>query len=535
MVSKTSLFLVTFFGCYLVAFAQQDAWVYFTDKPNATASISNPLSILTQAAIDRKANHSVAIDVRDVPVHEPYITLIKASTGITYKAKSKWFNAVHIRGSEADINSLMTTHNFIEEIIFADSSLNARMESVQDKFQIESNLINFTYGTTQNQVEMLNADDLHIANYTGDGVVVAVIDAGFPNVDTMAGLERLRTAGNLMGGYDFVDRTEAVYTSTSSQHGTQVLSTMAGFVEDQYVGTAPDATYYLFRTEDVASENPVEESYWLEAVERADSLGVHVINTSLGYKAYDNSNYSYTSAQLDGTTTYSSKGANIAFEKGLILINSAGNSGASGIATPADAAGVLTIAAVDGNGNYASFSSQGSAIQLTHKPDVAARGSGSYVINSSNQISQSNGTSFSSPILAGAVASLVQALPNATNAEIMAYVRESASQYSNPDFFIGYGIPDFQSALTLGLNHQSAKQLEYEVFPNPVHSEFFIKSPDTVERIYISIHNVLGVLVYENQVERMQPIHMDAFSKGLYLLTIHTENQKPKTFKLIKE
>ena len=532
---KKYLLTVVFLVSQWIVFSQQDAWVYFTDKPNASALISNPLSILTQAAIDRKANHSVAIDVRDVPVHEPYITLIKASTGITYKAKSKWFNAVHIRGSEVDISSLITTHNFIEEIIFADSSLNARMESVQEKFQIESSLVNFTYGTTQNQVEMLNVDDLHIANYTGDGVVVAVIDAGFPNVDTMTGFDRLRAAGNLMGGYDFVDRTDAVYTSSASQHGTQVLSTMAGYVEDQYVGTAPDATYYLFRTEDVASENPVEESYWVEAVERADSLGVHLINTSLGYKAYDNPNYSYTSAQLDGTTAFISKGANIAFEKGLILINSAGNSGSDGVGAPADAAGVLSIAAVDGDGIYASFSSQGSTFQPTHKPDVAARGSGSYVINSSNQMTQSNGTSFSSPILAGGVACLVQALPAATNAEIMAYVRESASQYATPDFFIGYGIPDFQTALTLGLSHQTAKQLEYEVFPNPVQSEFFIKSPDTVERISITIHNVLGVLVYENQVERMQPIRMEAFSKGLYLLTVHTKNQKPKTFKLIKE
>jgi len=535
MVFKAQFFLATFLICQLTVLAQQDAWVYFTDKPNATASLSNPISILTQAAIDRKANHSVAIDERDVPVHESYITLIKASTGITYKAKSKWFNAVHVRGLEADINSLKTTHSFVDHIVFSDSSLNARIESVQNKFQVESSLTNFTYGTTQNQVEMLNVDDLHIANFTGDGVVVAVIDAGFPNVNTMSGFERLRAAGNLMGGYDFVDRTAAVYTSTSSQHGTQVLSTMAGFVQDQYIGTAPDATYYLFRTEDVASENPVEESYWVEAVERADSLGVQVINTSLGYKGYDNPNYSYTTAQLNGTTTYSSKGANIAFEKGLILINSAGNSGASGIATPADAAGVLTIAAVDGNGNYASFSSQGSAIQLTQKPDVAARGSGSYVINSSNQISQSNGTSFSSPILAGAIASLVQALPDATNAEIMAYVRESASQYSNPDYFLGYGIPDFQSALTLGLRHQSAKQLEFEVFPNPVQSDLFIKFSDSIETISVSIHNVLGQLVYKNQVKSMNPINTEAFSKGLYLLTIHTENQQSITFKLIKE
>ena len=531
---KTYFFLVAFFLYQLTVIAQQDAWIYFTDKPNATALISNPISILSQASIDRKTNHSIVIDERDVPVHEAYIAQIKASTGITYKAKSKWFNALHVRGTEMDINSLLT-YNFVEEIIFADSSLNARMESVQDKFQVEFSLINFTYGTTQNQVEMLNLDELHLANYTGDGVVVAVVDAGFPNVNTMSAFERLRAAGNLMGGYDFVDRTDAVYTSTSSQHGTQVLSTMAGFVQDQYVGTAPDATYYLFRTEDVASENPVEESYWLEAVERADSLGVHVINTSLGYKAYDNSNYSYTSAQLNGTTTYSSKGANIAFEKGLILINSAGNSGASGIATPADAAGVLTVAAVDEDENYVSFSSQGSAFQLTQKPDVAARGLGSYVINSSNQISQSNGTSFSSPILAGAVASLVQALPDATNAEIVAYVRESASQYSNPDFFIGYGIPDFQAALTLGVKDQLYKQLDFQIFPNPAKSTIIIKYPNSITNASLSIHTILGQLAYKSQLESMKPVNIEALSKGLYLLKIHIENQKSIIFKVLKE
>ena len=532
---KKPLLIIIFLVSQFTVYSQQDAWVYFSDKPNATASLSSPISILTQAAIDRKTNHSVAIDERDVPVHEPYITLIKASTGITYKAKSKWFNAVHIIGTEEDVNNLMTTHNFVDHITFADSSLNARMESVQNNFQVESSLTNFTYGTTQNQVEMLNVDELHVANYTGDGVVVAVIDSGFPNVDTMAGFERLRTAGNLMGGYDFVDRTSDVYSSTSSQHGTKVLSTMAGFVQDQYVGTAPDATYYLFRTEDVASENPVEESYWVEAVERADSLGVQVVNTSLGYKSYDNPNYSYTSAQLDGTTAYISKGANIAFEKGLILINSAGNSGASGVGAPADAAGVLSIAAVDGDSNYASFSSQGSTLQPTQKPDVAARGSGSYVINSSNQITQSNGTSFSSPILAGGVASLVQAMPNATNAEIMAFVRESASQYLNPDYFLGYGIPDFQIALTLGLIEQSDKQLEFEIFPNPVHSNLFIKFPNAIKAVSVSIHNILGVLVYENQLESMKPINTEALPKGLYILTIHMDTQKTMTFKLIKE
>ena len=527
--------LLCFIICQFSTFAQQEAWVYLSDKPNAATQLAAPITILTQAAIDRKTNHAIAIDERDAPVHEPYITLLKESIGITYKAKSKWFNAVHVIGEESAINALLTVHDFIDYIDFADSNLNARVGAVQDKFQLESNLTDFTYGSTQNQVEMIHVDALHTADYTGDGVVVAVIDAGFPNVDTMTGFERLRTAGNLMGGYDFVNKTADVYNSTASDHGTKVLSTMAGYIENQYVGTAPDATFYVFLTEDVYNESPLEESYWVEAVERADSLGVQIINTSLGYKDFDNSNYDYSDEDLNGTTTYISRGANIAFEKGLILITSAGNSGASGISAPGDAAGVLTIAAVDGNGNYASFSSQGSVLQPTHKPDVAARGSGSYVINKNNQITQSNGTSFSSPILAGGVASLVQALPNATNAEIYAYVRESASQYTIPDFFIGYGIPDFDNALTLGLENQFNSKLDFEIFPNPVISDLVVKFPDSISSATIMIHNLLGQSVYENQLESMQPIRMEALSNGLYVLTICTATQDAVSFKVIKE
>ena len=532
---KRGFLLTAFLVSQITLFAQEHAWVYFTDKPNAAAQLAAPLTVLTQAAIDRKTNHSVAIDERDVPVHEPYITQLKASPGITYKAKSKWFNSVHIIGTEAAINALKSTHNFVDYIDFADSDLNARVEVFQDKFQLESSLTDFTYGNTQNQVEMINVDALHAADYTGEGVVVAVIDAGFPNVNTMAGFERLRDAGHLMGGYDFVNRTADVYNSTVSDHGTKVLSTMAGYVENQYVGTAPDASYYVFLTEDGTGESPVEESYWVEAVERADSLGIQIINTSLGYKGFDISKYNYTDEELNGTTTYISKGANIAFEKGLILITSAGNSGASGISAPGDAAGVLTIAAVDGNGNPSYFSSQGSVLQPTQKPDVAARGSGSYVITKNNQITQSNGTSFSSPILAGGVASLVQALPNATNAEIYTYVRESASQYANPDFFMGYGIPNFEIALTLGLTDQFTKQLDFEIFPNPATSNLFIKFPDSIPTARVAIHNFLGQLVYENQLESMQPVHIEPLSKGLYILTIHTDSQNSITFKVIKE
>ena len=192
----------------------------------------------------------------------------------------------------------------------------------------------------------------------------------------------------------------------------------------------------MFLTEDVGSETPVEEAYWVEAAERSDSLGVHVINTSLGYKTYQNPNYTHTDEDLNGSTTFITRGANIANEKGILVVTSAGNSGANGVGAPADATGVLSIAAVDLDGDYAGFSSQGSALQATQKPDVAARGVAAFVIDDDNNITNNNGTSFSSPIMAGGIASLWQALPNATNEEIKDYVRMSASQYTTPDFFV---------------------------------------------------------------------------------------------------
>ena len=517
-------------------YAQQDAWVYFNQKLNVQSSIDNPISILTQQAIDRKSAHDVAIDERDVPVNETYIIMLKApETGVTIFAKSKWFNAVYVRGSEEDINALVDDFEFVDAVDFADGGLNTSRVSVsEDKFSIENNEVSFNYGGTQNQVEMINADALHLQDYTGEGIIVAVLDSGFPNVDTMGGFQRLRDNGGLLGGYDFVRRDTNVHAFTGNDHGTKVLSDMAGFIEDQFVGTAPDASYYLFLTEDVGSETPVEEAYWVEAAERSDSLGVHVINTSLGYKTYQNPNYTHTDEDLNGSTTFITRGANIANEKGILVVTSAGNSGANGIGAPADATGVLSIAAVDLDGDYAGFSSQGSALQATQKPDVAARGVAAFVIDDDNNITNNNGTSFSSPIMAGGIASLWQALPNATNEEIKDYVRMSASQYTTPDFFIGYGIPDLQLALDIGLTIQEEDLFEFKVYPNPTIDILNIQIPSVNDTTTLRIFDVLGKSVLEQDItESSSQLDLSSMASGLYIMSFQSGSAS-KTFKLIK-
>lgn len=292
----------------------------------------------------------------------------------------------------------------------------------------------------------------------------------------------------------------------------------------------------LFLTEDVASENPVEESYWVEAAERADSLGVDVINTSLGYFDFDDSSYNYTTTDMDGLTAFITRGANIAFEKGILLVNSAGNSGASGVNAPADSANVLSVGAVDLNGNYASFSSQGSAIQPSQKPDVVARGLGSFVISNNNSIVQNNGTSFSSPIMAGGITCLWQAIPNKTNSEIMQLVRESASQFATPDFFLGYGIPDLQSALDAALSVESDLLSEFKIFPNPIQDNLQIVFPDEIETATLELYNILGKQVFSSVIyKNKKTINLESLSNGIYIVKIQTDTKSSKTFKLIKE
>lgn len=533
------LLLIGFMLFQYISFAQEHAWVYLTDKENVANSIANPISILTQNAIDRKASHNIPIDERDVPVNENYITQLKAQTGITVMAKSKWFNAVYVIGSElADVMALEAL-NFVASIDFADKSLNAdsRVAFNNNKFEVEESLIDFTYGSALNQVEMIGADHLHLSDFTGEGIVIAVLDAGFPNVNTMGAFQRLRDNGDLLDGYDFVGRNDNVYEFTGNEHGTRVLSDMAGFIQDEFVGTAPDASYYLFRTEDSASEMPVEESYWVEAAERADSLGVHIINSSLGYRVFDNENYNYTPSDMNGNTAFITKGANIANEKGILVVNSAGNSGSSPwqtLGAPADASGVFSIGAVDFEGNYAAFSSQGSTAQPTQKPDVVARGLAAAVVNSSNVIINNNGTSFSSPIMAGGIASLWQALPNATNEEIKQYVRMSASQFNTPDFFLGFGIPNLELALDIGLSLVEEEFVRFKVFPNPVTHSLNIQIPTNSEPTNLKIYNVLGKLILEKDITQSETkLDVSSMASGLYMLSFES-NKGSKTFKLIK-
>lgn len=518
----------------LSTFAQEDAWIYFADKPDAAFYLENPLEMLSQKALDRRARQGIALDGKDVPIHQAYTDAIMAANGITVMAKSKWLNAVHVRGSQADIENL-AEFNFVATIDFADKFIN-----LQGKFAHPQNLpvnkaqngtTDFAYGNSANQIRMLNGHLLHEQDFTGAGMTIAVLDGGFPGVESLAPFERLKNNSQILGGYNYVERSHNFYTGGT--HGTVVLSTMGGYSEGQLVGTAPDAFYYLFVTEDTGGENPVEESYWVEAAEKADSLGVDIINTSLGYFSYDDPSYSYTYEDIDGQTSFITRGANIAFSRGIFCVTSAGNSGNSDnphISAPADAFNTLTVGAVDQNENRTVFSSIGPTYDQRIKPDVMAKGAAATVSNAQGQIATANGTSFSSPITAGLVACLWQALPELTNAELLQLIKSSADSYHNPDNQYGYGIPDFSLALQKGLGVSQQFIVYQEVDGNSVSLVF----PYGVQNIDVLIYNGLGQLVMERRVGAEEAsFSIEALASGIYYYRLKANNiaQKGKIIK----
>ena len=539
------LFLISNF----IGFSQEDAWIYFKDKPDSDTFFNNPLSELSQRALDRRTTQNIPLDLKDVPINQLYINQISSATGITVMAKSKWLNCVHVRGLQSDINALKSLTSVLK-VDFANKSLNLvsrkiKSENIKPINKVLATQVNYNYGNSLNQIKMLKGDLLHQQNYTGSGIIIAVMDGGFPGVNSTQPFQRLRDNKQILGGYDYVNKSTDFYTGIS--HGTSVLSLMGGFKENLLIGTAPDAQYYLFITEDGLNENPVEESNWVEAAEEADRLGVDIITTSLGYTTFDNTNYDYTYSDMNGTTTFISKGLDIAFSRGIVCVVSAGNDGNKPwqyISAPADAIHSLTIGAVKSDKSYALFSSQGPTFDKRVKPDVMAQGQNPYVSDALGNITNSgSGTSYSCPIIAGMVACLWQAYPNKTNLEIKQLIIQSADKYFyfDPDPLLnvrnkyGYGIPDFSLALANGLLVNSFSKSDFTIYPNPTSDAIFVGLPDGFEVGNTIIYSVLGQKVLEKKTTKQDSfISLKFLNKGTYLYKIET-NGFSKSGKILKQ
>ena len=306
------------------------------------------------------------------------------------------------------------------------------------------------YGYAERQIKMLNGIKLHDAGFRGEGIRVAVIDAGFQNVDRICVFDSLQ----LIGTHNVIYPGRSVYEA--DDHGTKVLSCMAANMPGIMVGTAPKASYLLIKSEDSDSEYPIEEDYWAAAVEYADSVGVDVISSSLGYFAFDADELSYDQSALDGKSSLISQAAHIAAQKGILMFCSAGNEGNGSwgkITFPSDASDILTVGSITEDKKKSIFSSVGFTADYRVKPDVVALGSGSCVIDPQGNVRYASGTSFATPILAGLGVCLWQALPELSNKEVIALLQQVSSQFKQPDAELGYGIPNIYKAYKKGMQY----------------------------------------------------------------------------------
>jgi subtilisin family serine protease len=398
------------------------------------------------------------------------------------------------------------------------------------------------YGASVYQTSLFNGQYLHNYNYKGLGMHVAVLDGGFYKANEYFALDSLWKNGQILGTKDFVDPTSDIFTT--HWHGMSVLSCMGGNVPGQLIGTATKASYWLIRCEDTNSEFLIEEDNWVAAAEFADSCGVDVINSSLGYTQFDDSQMNHTYADMDGKTTRITRGANIAATRGMLVFSSAGNEGNGSwkyIAAPSDGENVIGVGAVDKDSVAAYFTSYGPAYGGKTKPNVSAVGLNTFLQKSDGKLGYLNGTSFSSPVMAGIATCFWQSVSHVPAMEIKKTIEKFSHLYLNPDPRLGYGIPDFKKAwesfFPLSVN-QLNKNAGWLVYPNPVTDVIFLRSNIAAVQNHISIEIFTpdGKLVkkwIKSDSQNIELRDIQSLPNGILLLKISTDKNS-ETIKLNK-
>ena len=440
-------------------------WRYtLKDKQGSPYSVEHPSRWLTHKSVERRKRQGLPIDSTDLPVSNRYLRLFEKTSGeIARSAKkgavewtiigtSRWNNTILVRSNDTTLFHRLASLDCVrksEMVWTSPDSINRFIKtSVHEDFNPWDSVKSNRYGNGLEQIEMLTGQRLHNIGLQGKGMTIAVLDGGFQNCDVIPAFRH----ANIAGAKDFVyPNSQHFYQETD--HGTKVLSAMAANEPEVLIGTAPEARYWLLRCEDQQTEQPVEEDYWAMAAEFADSVGVDIISSSLGYNDYDNHPNYYHQRDLDGETALISHTASMLAKKGIILVNSAGNSGMGPwkkIVFPADARDIITVGALNMEKKNAPFSGVGPTQDGRVKPDVMALGSPTSLISGRGAIIRDMGTSFSTPVVAGLVACLWQAFPEKTALEIINLVRQTSNGYEKPDNVYGYGMPNFWRAYMIG-------------------------------------------------------------------------------------
>ncbi|PSL02312.1 S8 family serine peptidase [Cecembia rubra] len=525
--------------------AQNRYAIHYKYKPQLTFSLENPLDFLTTPSIERRIREGVTLDSLDLPVSEKYIALIRPFVDqMLYH--SNWMNASVVIAKE-DLVKKMQALDFVDSVVLIAKGfvpegrqLNSNNPLTGMKANKKKSLA-ITEAPFDFQNALLGIKEMHELGYTGKGITVAIFDAGFPGVDQIPAFAHLFKNNQILGGKDFVD----VWNNnvfTKNQHGTNVLSLMAANDPEVLLAAAPDAKYILCITEEVPTEFRVEEYNWVKAAEYADSLGVDIINSSLGYWDFDDPFMDYSLDDMDGETAVISKGASIASEKGILVVTSVGNYGNRGqrsITAPADAKGILSVGATNMGMDRAFFSSQGPTADGRIKPDVSTYGEQVWLIRSSGNLGRSSGTSFSAPQVAAFAAGLWQAKPKWTKSELIDEILKSSSQSDKPDNLLGYGIPNFARAYYGPvLGGITVEEQEWKIYPNPLKgSELYIKFGQNIDGEF-SLIDLKGNILSRASLSRRDSrdafmVEIPELPVGVYIVELQSGSDIKRT-KLMK-
>jgi serine protease AprX len=456
--------------------------VQFTDKKGTQGTIANPATYLSAKAITRRTNQGIAIDSTDLPISKAYLDSIAAIPNVTILNRSKWLNQILIRTNDAAALAKINSFPFVRSRTGVAPRINPNGRMFQSKKLDEgseipltesisrvqgNNDIQLDYGGTGNQIKIHKGDWLHNLGFTGGAITIAILDAGFLAYKTNPALDSVRLQGRILGEWDYVANEASV--NEDNNHGANCFTIIAANRPGLIVGSSPHSKFWLLRTEDVSSEYIVEEQNWAAGAEFADSAGVDMISSSLGYYDFDDPSFDHSYAQRDGNTALVTKAADFAARKGLIVMNSAGNSGGLNnedkyVSCPADGDSVVAVGAVTNAGVIANFSSWGPNGAGKLKPNIVSVGQGTVYANTSGVAVAGNGTSYSNPNIAGLIACFWQAFPELNNMQLIDKVQRSADRFANPDMRYGYGIPDFRKAFVTTL--QQLATANFAMSPN---------------------------------------------------------------------
>jgi len=522
--------------------SQTKYWVKFNNKNGTPYSIATPTAFLTQRSIQRRIDYGIPLNQSDLPVTPAYISQVDAVTGVSIIYASKWMNGVVIAVSNTTALNTIAGFSFVTSTSLAGRykvNLPVKVEESVTYQAGRSTAVPNYFGRSYWQNKQLGIDCIHSQGKRGQGIVIAVLDAGFYAVDVNPSFDSLRTRGGILGTRDFVTGGTSVYEDNN--HGAAVLSIMAALVPSLIVGTAPMADYWLLRTEDVSSEKIIEEYNWIRGAEFADSVGADILTTSLGYTTFDIGSQNHSYSQLNGRTAPMSIAANMAARKGMFVANAAGNEGGGPwnyIGVPADADSVCSVGAVDSNVIVAAFSSRGPTFDGRRKPDLSARGVLTWVSWMANGACEAgNGTSYATPALAGAVACFWQAHRNFNNIKVLDTLRKTASHALNPNNDVGWGVPTM-CCIPVGLNENTLATLgALKVVPNPFSLTLSLTlSRSRGQKTNLFIYDALGRLVYSMKdinAEQVE-VNLSDLAPGIYF--VHAVSEEHSEFaKVIKQ